>query len=51
MNKECIKKIDGNVVENINGVIYVKLFRNKRKGKPCKKYPLLVPLDEYYSTH
>jgi len=51
MIKECIEKVDGNVIERINGVPYVKLFRNKRKGTPCKRYLLLIPLDKYYSKH
>lgn len=45
MNKEKLETVI------INGVEMVKTFSKKRKGKPCKPYPLYISLDDYMSKY
>lgn len=40
MNKET-------KIETINGVDMVRIFSQKRKGKPCPTYSFLVPFSKY----
>ena len=45
------KEMDGLNIEYINDVPYVRIFSNKRNGKPCKTYSFLVKLIDYKNNN
>lgn len=45
MNKEKLETVV------VNSIEMVKTFSCRRYGKPCKPYPIKIPLDDYMTKY